>query len=517
MQALETKISASAVRPQSEHGIVLCSEKPLVMKIGWVLHRTAGVAVIPNLSRILVVFAVAFLPTPYHVFSRWPEGKPPQEPVFSLAVEVPDVIRPVSEIVLETKLTNISQQEISFSGWCPEWMSYLIDVRDHSGNRVPMTRAGENAVCHEPEVITFSPRPVILHSGESLTNYLMLDKLFQLSQAGDYSVSISDHYRLSGKEVTSNVATFVVPSRLPGRGNESRAFSISIRLDERSIPAGWGAPVRIKVTNLSDQTLRWADWEHSTKWEPDEIGTGIVVFDDSGNVIPPMDRPEPDNSKPKEHYPSGELSIADILPGETAERIRVIRRVFDVSKPGSYHVKVSMLDPETSLPVQSNESSFRVEPSKPATDRARKIPPFIVTLRKYPPGFHEDTPYTFLTCMSNISDHEIRLDNVITKDLFTFVDGKGQAVPLPEKWHEIQAALRRLPELVAPTVEGNWSSVKPQWALCGGTSADDVFSGALPGAYKVRVDRYDEPDALPGQKMKELPIVQSNWMTLRVP
>jgi len=473
----------------------------------------------PRWSLILIVLAGAFLLLAHSAFSQGPVGEPPQEPVFSLNVEVPDVIRPVSEIVLETKLTNISQQEISFSGWCPEWMSYLIDLRDHAGNHVPKTAAGENAICHEPETTTYSPQPVVLHPGQSLTNYLMLDKLFELSQAGEYSVSISDHYRQLGKVVISNVASFVVPSQTSGMRNKNRAFAISIGSDQKVIPVGWGMPIRIKIKNLSSHALRLADWDGHMNWEPDETGTGIVVLDDNGNPIPHSAKPEPDNGNRKEHYPIGDLSIVDILPGETQERIRVIRGIFDVSKPGNYHVGVALLDPETNQSMQSNNVSFKVESNfgDPAEQGVRKIPPFAVELRKYPPGFREDSAFTFEICMSNISDHEIRLDNVITKDIFSFVDGKGNPVPLPEKWHEIQTALLRLPELVAPTVEGNWAPVDPRWALCGGTHADAVFSGALPGAYKVRVDRFDEPDALSGQKMKQLPIVQSNWMILRVP
>ena len=119
--------------------------------------------------------------------------------------------------------------------------------------------------------------------------------------------------------------------------------------------------------------------------------------------------------------------------------------------------------------------------------------------------------------MSNISAQEIKLDNAITKDMFNFVYAKGNPMPLPEKWREIQKALHAPPELVAPTQSDNWATIGPGWALCGGTHAEGVLSGTTPGAYKVRVDRYDEPDALAGQKMKDSPIVQSNWMILRIP
>lgn len=470
----------------------------------------------PRLSRAFVLLAATLLLAWRLSYSQRAEGESPREPVFSLHVEIPDVIRPAGEIILETKLSNISQQDIVFSGWCPEWMSYLIEVRDHSGARVAKTPAGENVVCRVPESTTWSPQPVVLHPGQSLIDHLMLDRLFELGQGAEYSVSVSDHYRQSGTVVTSNVVQVLVQPQTSGT-NESGDFSISIDLDEKSVPAGWGVPVRIKLKNVSNHIRRWADWEPQANREPDETAAGITVFDDSGESIPPTAKPVADSAYHKEHYPTGDLSITDILPGKTVEFIRIIRSVFDVSKPGTYHVVVSMLDPETNRTVRSNKASFEIASNKEA-ERSRKIPPFIVTIQRTSlPGFPKDSPFTFLICMSNISDHEIRLDNGITKDMFQFSDEKGNPMPLPEEWHEIQSALRRLPELVAPTESNLWFPVEPRSALCGGTHAEAVFSGALPGVYKIRVGRFDEPDALPGQKLKELPIVQSNWLIVRVP
>ena len=33
-------------------------------------------------------------------------------------------------------------------------------------------------------------------------------------------------------------------------------------------------------------------------------------------------------------------------------------------------------------------------------------------------------------------------------------------------------------------------------------------------ADRIRVDRYDEADATPGQKLHDLPVVHSNWLTI---
>jgi hypothetical protein len=50
--------------------------------------------------------------------------------------------------------------------------------------------------------------------------------------------------------------------------------------------------------------------------------------------------------------------------------------------------------------------------------------------------------------------------------------------------------------------------------LCGGIGVGVIYDLSKPGAYRIRVDRYDEPDATPGQKLGDLPIVHSNWLTI---
>jgi hypothetical protein len=41
-----------------------------------------------------------------------------------------------------------------------------------------------------------------------------------------------------------------------------------------------------------------------------------------------------------------------------------------------------------------------------------------------------------------------------------------------------------------------------------------IYDLSRPGAYRIRIDRYDESDTTPGQKLDDLPIVHSNWLTI---
>ena len=73
-----------------------------------------------------------------------------------------------------------------------------------------------------------------------------------------------------------------------------------------------------------------------------------------------------------------------------------------------------------------------------------------------------------------------------------------------------------LKQTPAASIQSNtWDfAVKPRKALCGGISVGVIYDLSKPGAYRVRIDRYDEPNALPGQKLGELPLVHSNWLAI---
>ena len=58
------------------------------------------------------------------------------------------------------------------------------------------------------------------------------------------------------------------------------------------------------------------------------------------------------------------------------------------------------------------------------------------------------------------------------------------------------------------------ATVKPRKALCGGISVGVIYNLSQAGPYKIRIDRYDESDSTPGQKLGDLPIIHSNWLTI---
>lgn len=67
------------------------------------------------------------------------------------------------------------------------------------------------------------------------------------------------------------------------------------------------------------------------------------------------------------------------------------------------------------------------------------------------------------------------------------------------------------------TTGNTTDDVKPRESLCVEIKLDTLFDFSKSGAYSVRVDRYDEPDGLPGEKIQELPIAQSNAIAITIP
>jgi len=114
--------------------------------------------------------------------------------------------------------------------------------------------------------------------------------------------------------------------------------------------------------------------------------------------------------------------------------------------------------------------------------------------------------------MSNISDHDIRLDT--TTDFVSVEDIHGNPAILTEGAQKAQKLLDRKQEPAGVDQCCTWYTVKPREALCGGLTVGAIYDLSKGGEYRIRANRYDEPDASPGQKLGDLPIVYSNWLTI---
>jgi hypothetical protein len=172
-----------------------------------------------------------------------------------------------------------------------------------------------------------------------------------------------------------------------------------------------------------------------------------------------------------------------------------------------------LVDPLSKQLIDSNAVRFEIEDPS-SSDPLPKQPPFIVTLQSV--NFSPPNPGNVLICMSNIADYEIRMDNFALKDFASVETSDGMAAAMNK------AAIKDWePENLKQAPAGFQGccteTVKPRKALCGGIGLGVVYDLSRPGAYRVRIDRYDETDVMPGQKLGELPLVHSNWLTIFEP
>ncbi|WP_035358695.1 hypothetical protein [Edaphobacter aggregans] len=411
------------------------------------------------------------------------------------------------------KLTNVGPVETFLPSGSPDIWSYEVDLRDARGTPVPRTSEWMRAISERPTNVTLNVS-LPLAAGASLTKTVILDKLFDLRRPGHYTVRLSfDSFACghSGTRVTSNLTNFTVGAPLNQPSGSKSGISVTASASRTQLPIGWAVPLDIVVQNKSTRPLRWAV-DDPPNTAPDEFLTGAEVFGPAGEMRQAPREPDPNWSFSRFRDTASTLEIP---LGKSAEQTVLLGDVFDVSKPGNYRAKVSLVDPLSNRLIDSNTVAFEIE-DQASSSSLPKQPPFIVTLRSA--YFLPPDPGNVLICMSNISDHDIPLDNSALKDFTSVEAPDGTAAAMNETalkdWKPEN--LKRAP---AASVQSNtWDfAVKPRKALCGGLKVGVIYDLSRPGAYRVRIDRYDEPDAMMGQKLGELPLVHSNWLTIFEP
>jgi hypothetical protein len=431
----------------------------------------------------------------------------------NIEISVPDdIVRPQSNVLLEIKLTNVGRVETFLPSGSPDIWSYEVDLRDARGTPVPRTSEWIRAISERPTNVTLNAS-LSLAAGASLTKTVILDKLFDLRKPGQYTIRLSFDSFACGNSaigVPSNLTNFTVgaPSNQPS-GSKS-GISIRASASRTKLAIGWAVPLDIVVQNKSTRPLRWVI-DDPPNTAPDEFLAGVEVFDPAGEMRQPPKQPDPNWSFSRFRYTA---AILEIPPGKSAEQIVLLGDLFDVSKAGNYRAKVSFVDPVSNRLIDSNTVLFEIV--DPTSSPLAKQPPFIVTLRSA--YFFPLDPGNVLICMSNISDHDIPLDNSALKDFASVEAPDGRAAAINE------TALKdwkpeNLKQAPAASVQSNtWDlGVKPRKALCGGIKVGVIYGLSRPGTYRVRIDRYDEPDAMPGQKLGDLPLVHSNWLMIFEP
>jgi hypothetical protein len=462
-----------------------------------------------SFAKLLTALVLSLLPPTLGVVAAQRADANPTCPGLKFEIRVPDdLIRLQSSVLLELKLTNVTQGEMWLTSSSTDFWSYEFELRDAQGTPVQRTSEWMRAISERPTNVTLSVATP-LAAGASLTQIVILDKLFDLSKPGPYTARVSfDSFACnkSGTRITSNLISFTVGAPSNQSSGSKPGISVVASAPRAKLPAGWAVPLDIVIQNKSTHPLRWAV-DNPPNTAPDEFLTGAEVFGASGEIQSPPKLPDLNWSFSRFR---DMVSILEIPPGGVAERIVLLGDLFDVNQPGKYRTKVSFVDPSSNQLISSNTVPFEIEEPSSSVPLPKQ-PPFIVTLQAAylsPPG-----PNSVLLCMSNISDHDIRLDNFALKDFASVETPDGTPATMNK------AAIKDWePEHLKQAPAGFegccTNTVKPRKALCGGIGVGVIYDLSRPGAYRVRIDRYDEPDAMPGQKLGELPLVHSNWLTI---
>lgn len=118
----------------------------------------------------------------------------------------------------------------------------------------------------------------------------------------------------------------------PQAPSDNASLALSVAAEKTSIKAGDPVSVRLEVKNLSDHDIDLsANIDDSTDIDPNFV---FEVRDGHGNVVP---------KKAKQHP---ELAFGHprpyvLHPGKTLTEEESIGRLFDLSRPGRYTVRVS--------------------------------------------------------------------------------------------------------------------------------------------------------------------------------
>ena len=297
----------------------------------------------------------------------------PTCPGLKIGIGVPDdVVRPQSNVLLEIKLTNVAHEAIWLPSGSPDFWSYEFELRDAQGTLVPRTAEWMRALSQRPTVVTVNVS-IPLAAGASLTKTLMLEKLFNLTKSGQYTLRVSFASFAcgnSGTRVTSNLIHFTLgaPSNRPS--TSQAGISVMASATRARLPVGWGVPLDIVVQNNGGHPLRWAV-DDPPNTAPDEFLTGAEVFDAAGEVCAPPKRPDPNWSFSRFRDTVSIIEIPPARPRTNCPARRSIRH----RRPRKYRAKVALLDPISNRRIESNLVSFEIEDTT-SSRPLPKQPPF---------------------------------------------------------------------------------------------------------------------------------------------
>ncbi len=441
---------------------------------------------------------------------------------FRLEVEIPaNALHAEGSIPVRVKMTNISDRDFWIDSWSRDWIHLQLVVSDAQGRQVPRSGDYQRQLDEAMHAVINMNVSIPIAAGSSIEYPLFLDKLFNLEPGENYSLEVSRGCGGQNQKLEGERINFSSAASQPPPVSKRSSISIHLSTPEEDYPSGWAVPVNISIQNRGDQTAQWAT---PVVWGevPDEFAMGVEIFRASGEALIAV--PDTKALWKAHHYPEGAIGFIQVPAHGLAEKNIALGNLYDLSEAGAYSAKIVLVDATTNLRVESNTIKFSLRSAGyfAGFKEKRMIPPFMMNISYVPYPQHDGhiDPSSAAMLMCNISDHDIWMFNA-SGNYAEIIGSGNKAVPMREAevklWNQYND-----PDIAKASkprrLDHNWFQLAPHQAINFGIwTYEKSYDLSRPGQYRLRIYRYDEPDAEEGTKLIGLPKIYSNWMNFEIP
>jgi hypothetical protein len=142
------------------------------------------------------------------------QGSPPAELWFSVTISTPETsVRAGSDVKLKVIFANDTEKDLHFGAGGPGRGGpvFDIDIRDSDDKPVSETPYGLKMHGKDPHPFAGSVFSATLHHGETMEEELILNKEYDLSKPGKYTVQVKERNPVFQTVKSNTIAITVIP------------------------------------------------------------------------------------------------------------------------------------------------------------------------------------------------------------------------------------------------------------------------------------------------------------------
>ena len=160
-------------------------------------------------ARLLLVFAL-FIPWQ----PSGAQGVQPSEPWFTVTISTPKpVVKVGTDVKLKVVFINNTREDIRYGAGGPGRSGpvFDLDLRDSEGKAVPETKRGLTLHGKDPRPWAGSVYSATAHPGNKIEEQLVLNKEYDLSKPGKYTVQLRERHPQSQGVESNTIPIAIVP------------------------------------------------------------------------------------------------------------------------------------------------------------------------------------------------------------------------------------------------------------------------------------------------------------------